>query len=108
MKSPFHKLLSYCARAQSSHHGEIQPLLIQRGSTASGSVVSNVNPESYGIYVSNVVNPSVSISISGTGILGATIVPDTWFSATGVSGSYNFTYYVPDLQEDPTGIEGWY
>lgn len=75
---------------------------------ASGSAVSNVNPESYGIYVSNVVNPSVSISVSGTGILGATVVPNTWFSAMSASGSYNFTYYVPNLQEDPTGVEGWY
>ncbi|MBQ5917972.1 MAG: hypothetical protein IIW92_05395 [Lachnospiraceae bacterium] len=64
---------------------------------ASGSVVSNVNPESYGIYVSNVVNPSVSISVSGTGVLGATVVPDTWFSTMDANGTYNFIYYVPDL-----------
>ena len=74
---------------------------------ASGSAVSNINPESYGIYVSNIVNPSVSTSISGTGVLSATVVPDTWFSAMGTNGVYNFTYYVPDLEVDPTGIEGW-
>ena len=75
---------------------------------ASGSAVSNINPESYGIYASNVINPSVSISVSGTGVLGATIVPNTWFSMMSTNGVYNFIYYVPDLQEDPTGIEGWY
>ena len=75
---------------------------------ASGSTVSNINPDSYGIYVSNVVNPSVSISVSGTSTVVATVVPDTWFSVMSGSGVYNFTYYVPDLQEDPTGVEGWY
>lgn len=75
---------------------------------ASGSTVSNINPDSYGIYVSNVVNPSVSISVSGTSTVVATVVPDTWFSMMSGSGVYNFTYYVPDLQENPTGIEGWY
>ena len=71
-----------------------------------GSATSGINPETYGIYVSNVINPSVSVSSSGSGITGATVTPDTWFGAVTESGTYVFTYSSTALswQYDDTNI----
>ena len=78
--------------------------------TASGQWQYNattINPESVGLYITGIINPSVTITYSGTGISGASVVPATLFSILTTSATHAFVYYVPDLQEDPTGVEGW-
>lgn len=55
---------------------------------------TEVSLGTYGLYVSNLVNPSVAISVreGGVGITAATIIPNVWFSQPIESGTYYFSY----------------
>ena len=61
--------------------------------TYSGSEVSMA---SYGLYVSNVTDPSIAISASGSGVSAATVVPSTFFGQIPSSGTTVFTYSETD------------
>lgn len=47
---------------------------------------------SYGLTVGNVVDPSISISATGSGITNVTVVPDTFMGQMTEDGTYNFVY----------------
>lgn len=53
---------------------------------------STTSLSSYGIYPTNLVNASISASVSGSGISAATVVPSTFFGELSDSGTYVFTY----------------
>ena len=63
--------------------------------TASGSWTYNsaaVTLSTYGLAVSNIIDPSINVNISGAGITAATIVPSTFASQIGLDGTYIFTF----------------
>ena len=67
--------------------------------TAQGTWTFNsaqVSMASYGLYPSNITDPSVSIAVSGSGVNAATVVPSTFFSQVPSGGTMVFTYSLSD------------
>ena len=63
--------------------------------TASGSWAysgSAVTLSTYGLTVSNIIDPSINVNISGAGISSATVVPSTFASQIDSDGTYIFTF----------------
>ena len=54
--------------------------------------VGEVTLSTYGLSVSGVVDPSISTSVSGSGITAATVVPSTFGGQISTDGTYEFTY----------------
>lgn len=51
-----------------------------------------VQLSTYGLIVTNVVNPNINVNISGAGIQSATVVPSTFDSMLNVDGTYMFIF----------------
>lgn len=64
---------------------------------------TGINLNSYGLYASNVIDPSIVISVSGSGVTSATIVPSTWSEQISNSDTYSFIY--EQREEEPAQ---WY
>lgn len=54
--------------------------------------VGEVILSTYGLSVSGVIDPSISTSVSGSGITAATVVPSTFGGEVSSDGMYEFTY----------------
>lgn len=60
------------------------------GSTTTDSL------DNYGLYVSNIKNPSININVESSSITSVTIVPSTWSEQVNDGGFYTFNYDQPD------------
>lgn len=70
--------------------------------TASGTWTyesSQVSLASFGLYPANIVNPSISIAVSGSGsgVTAATVVPSTFFGQINTDGITDFWYSIEDV-----------
>ena len=70
--------------------------------TASGTWTyesSQVSLASFGLYPANIVNPSISIAVSGSGsgVTAATVVPSTFFGQINTDGITDFWYSSEDV-----------
>ena len=72
---------------------------------ASGETESGINPSTYGIYVSNVINPSITIT-NNSSLTSVSVTPSTCFSAIQNSGTYNFIYTEGDQEQQLS--DAWY
>ena len=63
---------------------------------------SQISMSSFGLYPTNVINPSINITTSGSGITGATVVPSTFFSQINTDATTTFSY----TQDEEENV-GW-
>lgn len=63
---------------------------------------SQISMDSFGLYPTNVINPSINITTSGSGITGATVVPSTFFSQINTDATATFNY-----TQDEEESAGW-
>lgn len=66
---------------------------------------SQISMSSFGLYPSNVIDPSISAVVSGSGITAATVVPSTFFSQITTDNVITFQYvnYEDEQQQQHVG-----
>ena len=74
-----------------------------QGTWTLGTGTAIIDLNTYGLSVTNIVDPSINITTDSSGITALTIVPSTFISQFSASGEYVFAYTI----DGETGLGSW-